>query len=110
MKEGGLPHISYVIRKPEPLGTEFKTAADPATSIIMLALEIQEGKPAMDAMRARMGCLKASNDTDFVSGDDVLTCCNQRALSAGVVVTLKESISQNRTHDDIDVPKNASIL
>ena len=54
-KEGGLPHISYVIRKPEPLGTEFKTAADPATGI-MLALEIQEGKPAMDAMRARMGC------------------------------------------------------
>ena len=52
---GGLPHISYVIRKPEPLGTEFKTAADPATGI-MLALEIQEGKPAMDAMRARMGC------------------------------------------------------
>ena len=54
-KRGGLPHISYVIRKPEPLGTEFKTAADPATGI-MLALEIQEGKPAMDAMRARMGC------------------------------------------------------
>ena len=60
-KEGGLPHISYVIRKPEPLGTEFKTAADPATGI-MLALEIQEGKTAMeamrvpDAMRERMGC------------------------------------------------------
>ena len=30
-KCGGLPHISYVIRKPEPLGTEFKAAADPAT-------------------------------------------------------------------------------
>ena len=54
-KQGGLPHISYVPRKPEPLGTEFKTAADPATGV-MLALEIQEGKPAMDAMRARMGC------------------------------------------------------
>ena len=54
-KQGGLPHISYVPRKPEPLGTEFKTAADPATGI-MLALEIQEGKPAMDAMRARIGC------------------------------------------------------
>jgi len=53
-KGGGLPHISYVIRKPEPLGTEFKTAADPATGI-MLALEIQEGKTAMDAKRARSG-------------------------------------------------------
>jgi hypothetical protein len=31
-------------------------------------------------------------------------------LSAGVVVTSKESISQNRTVDDNDVPKNASIL
>jgi hypothetical protein len=54
-KEGGPPNISYVIRKPEPLGTEFKTAADAATDI-MLALEIQEGKTVMDAMRARMGC------------------------------------------------------
>ena len=53
-KCGGLPHISYVIRKPEPLGTEFKAAADPATGI-MLALEIQEGKQAMDAMRAQRG-------------------------------------------------------
>jgi hypothetical protein len=54
-RHGGLPHISYVFRKPEPLGTEFKTAADPATGI-MLALEIQEGQPAMDAMRSWMGC------------------------------------------------------
>ena len=53
-KCGGLPHISYVIRKPEPLGIEFKAAADPATGI-MLALEIQEGKEAMDALRARRG-------------------------------------------------------
>jgi hypothetical protein len=31
-KHGGLPHISFVMQKPEPLGTEFKTAADPATA------------------------------------------------------------------------------
>ncbi len=54
-KEGGPPAISWVPRKPEPPGTEFKTAADPATGV-MLALEIQEGKPATDTMRARMGC------------------------------------------------------
>jgi hypothetical protein len=53
-KQGGLSHSSYVIRKPEPLGTEFKTAADPATGI-MLALEIQEGKADMDATRAQSG-------------------------------------------------------
>ena len=26
-KTGNLPHLSYVLRKPEPLGTEFKTLA-----------------------------------------------------------------------------------
>ena len=26
-KFGNLPHLSYILRKPEPLGTEFKTMA-----------------------------------------------------------------------------------
>ena len=26
-EKGNLPHLSYIFRKPEPLGTEFKTAA-----------------------------------------------------------------------------------
>ena len=26
-KTGNLPHLSYILRKPEPLGTEFKTMA-----------------------------------------------------------------------------------
>ena len=26
-KTGGLPHLSFILRKPEPLGTEFKTIA-----------------------------------------------------------------------------------
>ena len=43
---GGLPHLSHVPRKPEPLGTEFKCTADPASGC-MLALEIQQGKEAM---------------------------------------------------------------
>ena len=53
-KQGGLPHISIVMWKPEPLGTEFKNVAD-AQSGIMLALEIQEGKSAMYSIRARSG-------------------------------------------------------
>jgi Transposase IS4 len=44
--KGGLPHISYILRKPEPLGTEFKSVACSKTGI-MLFLEIQEGKNAM---------------------------------------------------------------
>ena len=42
-KNGGLPNISYAIRKPEPLGTEFKSACDPATGVLT-HLEIQRGK------------------------------------------------------------------
>ena len=41
-KNGGLPNISYIIRKPEPLGTEFKTVCCPATGV-MTYMEIQRG-------------------------------------------------------------------
>ena len=47
-KTGGLPAISFVLRKPEPLGTELKVKADAETKI-NLKLEIQEGKEAMQA-------------------------------------------------------------
>jgi hypothetical protein len=43
---GGLPNISHVPRKPEPLGTEFKCTACPATGC-MIALEIQRGREGM---------------------------------------------------------------
>ena len=42
-KNGGLPNISYIIRKPEPLGTEFKTVCCQLTGV-MIWLEIQRGK------------------------------------------------------------------
>ena len=45
-KFGGLPNISFIMRKPKPLGTEFKAAYD-ATTGIMMHLEIQEGRDAM---------------------------------------------------------------
>lgn len=40
---GGLPNISYIIWKPEPLGTEFKSTACSKTGML-LHLEIQQGK------------------------------------------------------------------
>ncbi len=46
LKTGNLPHISYLIQKPQPLGTEFKCAACTVTGC-MLALECQEGKECM---------------------------------------------------------------
>jgi len=45
-KTGGLPNLSFVARKPEPLGTEFKNIVDGMTGA-MLWLEIQEGKERM---------------------------------------------------------------
>jgi hypothetical protein len=43
---GDLPHLSFILRKPEPLGTEFKTVACSETGMI-LHLEIQKGKMPM---------------------------------------------------------------
>ena len=40
---GNLPNLSFIIRKPQPLGTELKNAADGGTGLMM----IQEGKDAM---------------------------------------------------------------
>ena len=45
-KSSILPFISYVIRKPTPLGTEYKVAACPETGI-MCYLEIQRGAAPM---------------------------------------------------------------
>ena len=42
-KLGGLPNISYIVRTPKPLGTEFKCIVD-ADTCVMLKLEVQEGK------------------------------------------------------------------
>ena len=42
----GLPHLSFIKRKPEPVGSEFKCIAD-TVSGVMMALELQEGKLPM---------------------------------------------------------------
>ena len=43
---GNLPNISYIMRKPEPLGVEFKTGCD-ANSGVMIYVELQRGKDVM---------------------------------------------------------------
>lgn len=45
-KTGGLPNILFILRKPEPLGTEFKCVTCASTGI-MLYLEVQRGKVGM---------------------------------------------------------------
>ena len=46
-KTGNLPHLSCILRKPEPLRSEFKVVADSATGML-LYLELQHGKKEME--------------------------------------------------------------
>jgi hypothetical protein len=61
-KTGNLPHLSFIDRKPHPLGTEFKDLACSVTGI-MLFLEIQEGsepmkqKPHSDKLSSHAACV-----------------------------------------------------
>lgn len=43
---GGIPHLSFIRRKPKPLGAEFKSVCDGSTGLCMF-LETQEGKIRM---------------------------------------------------------------
>jgi hypothetical protein len=43
---GGLPHLSYIKRKPKPLGTELKSVCE-GTMGMCVYIEIQKGKVAM---------------------------------------------------------------
>ena len=58
---GGLPNISFILRKPKPLGTEFKSTGCCITGV-MRCLEIQRGKKGMSAQKynetfgATVGC------------------------------------------------------
>ena len=45
-KTGGFPNISFIMRKPENLGTEFKSVVCPVLGV-MTYLEIQMGKQLM---------------------------------------------------------------
>ena len=46
-KTGNLPNISFILRKPEPLGTELKTVASTTCNGPIIHAEVQEGKMGM---------------------------------------------------------------
>ena len=48
--KGNLSHLSYIFRKPEPLGTEFKTVACSVTGALLL-VEVQRGKEGINDSR-----------------------------------------------------------
>ena len=45
--KGNLPHLSYILCKPEPLGAEFNTVACSVTGALIL-IEFQRGKEGMN--------------------------------------------------------------
>jgi hypothetical protein len=63
-KNGDLPNLSFIPRKPEPLGAEFKAVCCAATSV-MVWIEPQRGR---DAMRA----------AEFGAGSGVTAACTMR--------------------------------
>ena len=45
--KGNLPHLSYILLKPEPLGTEFNTVACSVTGDLIF-IELQRGKEGIE--------------------------------------------------------------
>ncbi len=84
-KLGGLPNISYIKRKPEPLGTEFKTSVCPLLKI-MTYLEIQRGKEAMK----------------------VLPYHQSMGATAACAIRIAENVSQSHLDGRIEVVKGDS--
>ena len=50
MAKGNLLHLSYIFRKPDPLGTEFKTVACSVTGALLF-IKLQRGKEGMKNTR-----------------------------------------------------------
>jgi hypothetical protein len=102
---GGLPNISHIPRKPEPLGTEFKSIADPSTGC-MLGLEIQRGKEGMESLEYNRqygntcGCTMRLSDIagcKGVKGDawfgSVLNCVSLKLKGYDSVLQIKQNSS-----------------
>ena len=79
----GMPHLSFVKRKPEPLGAEVKNLCDGASGV-MLCLELQEGKARMankkfcdlhkatTACTLRLPCFAGLSEIDVREEDKVV--------------------------------------
>ncbi len=123
---GGLPNLSHIPRKPEPLGTEFKSISDPITGC-MLALEIQRGKEGMKDLRYNRdlgntcgctlrlteltGCAGVKGDAWFGS---VKSCANLKLKGYDSVLQIKQnhSLYPKSFVDEIlgDAPGGVSIF
>jgi len=99
---GGLPNISHVPRIPEPLGTEFKCPACPATGC-MVALEIQRGREGMkdDPMQVVSICVDGDNE-DVSQMNSTLTS----SVDTSVIKILRTlTDANNKLHRLVKLPK-----
>lgn len=102
-KTGGYPHISFIKRKPEPLGTEFKAVCCGETGVLLF-LEIQRGKEGMNrvygdeqrAMGATSACtVRAVKNTvgcgQRETGKSELACGDSWFASVNTVEQIKKA-------------------
>ena len=75
-KMGNIPHLSFVTRKPQPLGSEFKCCCDTVTNM-MIHIELQKGREAMllekyaSSKKPTVACvLRMSEDTSRPHNED----------------------------------------
>jgi hypothetical protein len=105
---GGLPHLAYIKRKPEPLGTEGKTACE-GTFGICIHFEIQKGKLRMARKKwvgrfgATTGCTvricDALNLSELVQVSPLARCVFADSWFASVktVLALRETLGLHFT-------------
>ena len=61
--KGNLPHLSYIFRKPWPLGTEFKKVDCYVTGALLL-FELQRGKQVMNHIKYQHDIISTTNCTN----------------------------------------------
>ena len=76
-----LPQFSYIFRKPEPLGTEFKTVTCSITGDLIF-FEIQKGKEGMKSIRYHLELGAAATCTKIFM--DEMKGLGQRALKGSM--------------------------
>ena len=95
---GGLSNISFIARKPEPLGTELKVVVDPETGI-MIFLEIQRGKTGMADLKYTDTMIKTAACTARLME-------GTRSVPEVTVKEEKESEEESDSDDDDDERNN----
>jgi hypothetical protein len=94
-----MPHLSFVKRKPEPLGCEMKCIAC-GTSGVMLAIEIQEGKEAM---------AEKQHTSDWQKTTATVRLCEQAGLFGSQRIVIGDWFASYQTCKALEVLGSISL-